>query len=57
VALDGAVVQADKSGDKAMYGDNVDPKTFLVGKSLFPHRRDRCCTKLAGMHDKPECRV
>ena len=24
VSLDGAVVQADKSGDKAMYGDDVD---------------------------------
>lgn len=32
VSLDGAVVQADKSGDKAMYGANVDRHEVLDGK-------------------------
>ena len=36
VALDGAVVQADKSGDKAMYGDNVDRHEILNGKVAVP---------------------
>ena len=36
VALDGAVVQADKSGDQAMYGDNVDRHDILGGKVAVP---------------------
>lgn len=36
VSLDGAVVQADKSGDKAMYGDNVDRHDVLDGKTPIP---------------------
>jgi len=36
VALDGAVVQADKSGDKAMYGDKVDRHDILSGKVAVP---------------------
>jgi lipid-binding SYLF domain-containing protein len=36
VALDGAVVQADKSGDQAMYGDNVDRHEILNGKIAVP---------------------
>jgi lipid-binding SYLF domain-containing protein len=36
VSLDGAVVQADKSGDKAMYGDNVDRHEILNGKVPVP---------------------
>jgi lipid-binding SYLF domain-containing protein len=36
VALDGAVVQADKSGDKAMYGENVDRHEILSGKIAVP---------------------
>ena len=36
VALDGAVVQADKSGDKAMYGDDVDRHQILNGKVAVP---------------------
>ena len=31
VSLDGAVVQADKSGDKAMYGGDVDRHEILDG--------------------------
>lgn len=36
VSLDGAVVQADKSGDRAMYGDNVDRREILDGKVPVP---------------------
>jgi lipid-binding SYLF domain-containing protein len=36
VALDGAVVQADKSGDKAMYGERVSRREILSGKVAVP---------------------
>src|SRR5277367_6430039 len=36
VSLDGAVVQADKSGDKAMYGPDVDRHDILHGKVAVP---------------------
>ena len=36
VALDGAVVQADKSGDVAMYGENVNRHEILDGKVAVP---------------------
>ena len=36
VSLSGAVVQADKSGDMAMYGDNVDRHEILDGKVQIP---------------------
>jgi lipid-binding SYLF domain-containing protein len=36
VSLDGAVVQADKSGDRASYGDNVDRHDILDGKVPVP---------------------
>jgi SH3 domain-containing YSC84-like protein 1 len=36
VSLDGAVVQADKSGDQAMYGENVDRHDILSGKVAVP---------------------
>jgi SH3 domain-containing YSC84-like protein 1 len=36
VSLDGAVVQADKSGDKAMYGADVDRKEILRGEVPVP---------------------
>jgi SH3 domain-containing YSC84-like protein 1 len=36
VSLDGSVVQADKSGDKSMYGDNVDRHEILSGKVTVP---------------------
>jgi lipid-binding SYLF domain-containing protein len=36
VSLDGAVVQADKSGDQALYGDNVDRHDVLDGKVPVP---------------------
>jgi SH3 domain-containing YSC84-like protein 1 len=36
VSLDGAVVQADKSGDRAMYGENVGRHDILRGKVAVP---------------------
>src|SRR6202046_5709959 len=36
VSLDGAVMQADKSGDKSMYGDDVDRHEILSGKVPVP---------------------
>ena len=36
VSLDGAAVQADKSGDKAMYGEHVDRHEILSGKIAVP---------------------
>jgi SH3 domain-containing YSC84-like protein 1 len=36
VSLDGAVVQVDKSGDQALYGDNVDTHGILDGEVRIP---------------------
>jgi SH3 domain-containing YSC84-like protein 1 len=36
ISLDGAVVQADKSGDKAMYGSSVTRREILSGKVAVP---------------------
>ncbi len=36
VSLDGAVMQADESGDKAMYGNDVDRHQILNGKVAVP---------------------
>src|SRR5580692_3166638 len=36
VSLEGAVMQADKSGDKAMYGDEVDRHQILSGRVAVP---------------------
>jgi lipid-binding SYLF domain-containing protein len=36
VSLSGALVQADKSGDMALYGDNVDRHEILDGKVAMP---------------------
>jgi lipid-binding SYLF domain-containing protein len=36
VSLDGAVVQADKSGDQAMYGHDVNRHEILNGKVAVP---------------------
>lgn len=36
VSLDGAVVQADKSGDEAMYGASVNRREILDGKVAVP---------------------
>ena len=36
VSLEGAIMQADKSGDKAMYGDEVNRREILHGKVAVP---------------------
>jgi lipid-binding SYLF domain-containing protein len=36
VSLDGAVMQADKTGDKAMYGGDVERQDILSGKIAVP---------------------
>lgn len=36
VSLDGTVVQADKSGDQAMYGKDVNRREILSGKIAVP---------------------
>jgi lipid-binding SYLF domain-containing protein len=41
VSLDGAVVQTDKSGDHAMYGDDVTHREILTGKVTAPESAQR----------------
>jgi lipid-binding SYLF domain-containing protein len=36
VSVDGAVVQADRSGDKALYGSDVTHQEILDGKAAVP---------------------
>ena len=36
VSLDGTVVQADKSGDRAMYGEDINRHEILSGKVSVP---------------------
>jgi len=48
VSLDGAVVQADKSGDKAMYGDDVDRHDIVSGKVAVPESAHALLHELDG---------
>ncbi|MGB6482839.1 MAG: lipid-binding SYLF domain-containing protein [Candidatus Acidiferrales bacterium] len=48
VSLDGAVVQADKSGDRAMYGDDVDRHNILDGKVAVPTSARRLLHEIGG---------
>jgi lipid-binding SYLF domain-containing protein len=48
VSLDGAVVQADKSGDKAMYGDDVDRHEILSGKVPVPASAEALLHEIGG---------
>jgi lipid-binding SYLF domain-containing protein len=47
VSLDGAVVQADHSGDKAMYGSDVARQEILNGKIAVPEPAQRLLEDLA----------
>ena len=47
VSVDGAVVQADHSGDKAMYGSNVTRQEILDGKVAVPKSARRLLAELA----------
>jgi SH3 domain-containing YSC84-like protein 1 len=48
VSLNGAVVQADKSGDQAMYGDDVNRHEILSGKVAVPESARRLVEELGG---------
>jgi SH3 domain-containing YSC84-like protein 1 len=48
VSLDGAVMQADKSGDKAMYGDDVNRHEILDGKIAIPASAQALVEELGG---------
>jgi SH3 domain-containing YSC84-like protein 1 len=48
VSLDGAVMQADKSGDKAMYGDDVKRHEILDGKVAIPASARELVEELGG---------
>jgi lipid-binding SYLF domain-containing protein len=47
ISLDGAVVQADHSGDKAMYGSDVTHQEILDGKGTLPGPARRLLEELA----------
>jgi len=48
VSVDGAVVQADHSGDKAMYGTEASHREILDGKVPVPPPARNLLTELAG---------
>ena len=48
VSLDGAVMQADKGGDKAMYGDDVNRHEILDGKVAAPASAQALLQELGG---------
>ena len=48
VSLDGAVMQADKSGDKAMYGNDVTRHEILHGKVAVPESARALVEELGG---------
>jgi lipid-binding SYLF domain-containing protein len=48
VSLNGAVMQADKSGDKAMYGDDVNRHEILDGKVAVPASAQALVHELGG---------
>ncbi len=48
VSLNGAVVQADKSGDRAMYGDAVNRHEILDGKVAVPESAQALLHEIGG---------
>jgi lipid-binding SYLF domain-containing protein len=48
VSLDGAVMRADKGGDKAMYGDDVNRHEILDGKVAVPASARELIEELGG---------
>jgi lipid-binding SYLF domain-containing protein len=48
VSLDGSVVQADKSGDRAMYGHDVNRHEILSGKVAVPGSAEPLLHELGG---------
>ena len=47
VSLDGTVVQADRSGDQAMYGDHVTREEILRGKVAPPQAARRLLEQIS----------
>jgi SH3 domain-containing YSC84-like protein 1 len=56
VSLDGAVMQADKSGDKAMYGHDVDRHEILEGKVAVPASARELLTEIGGYVQEAKAR-
>ena len=54
VSLDGAVMQADKSGDKSMYGRDVDRHEILDGKIAVPASARTLVRELGGYVEKAQ---
>jgi lipid-binding SYLF domain-containing protein len=54
VSLSGAVVQADKSGDRAMYGHDVDRREILSGKVAVPASAQTLVDELGGYAHEAE---
>jgi lipid-binding SYLF domain-containing protein len=56
VSLDGAVMQADKSGDKAMYGHDVDRHEILNGRVAVPASARGLLTEIGGYVQEAKAR-
>jgi lipid-binding SYLF domain-containing protein len=52
VSLDGAVVQADKSGDQALYGAEVDRHEILNGSVSVPPSARGLLDELSGYSER-----
>jgi SH3 domain-containing YSC84-like protein 1 len=48
VSLDGAVVKADKSGDRAMYGEDVNRHEILSGRVAVPESAQTLLDEIGG---------
>src|SRR5215469_859891 len=48
ISLDGAVVRADRTGDQAMYGANVERKQILDGAIAVPPAGERLIGEISG---------
>ncbi|MGA8233608.1 MAG: lipid-binding SYLF domain-containing protein [Candidatus Acidiferrales bacterium] len=56
VSLDGAVVQADKSGDEAMYGNDVARHEILHGKVAVPSSAEPLLHEIGGYAQKSKAK-
>jgi len=56
VSLDGAVVKADKSGDRAMYGEDVDRHQILSGQVAVPASAQTLVDEIGGYVHEAEAR-
>jgi lipid-binding SYLF domain-containing protein len=53
ISLDGAVVQADHSGDRAMYGSEVTHEEILGGRLAAPESAHRLLEELGSYPARP----